>query len=231
VVKVEIQTTDMVEIRSSPALIDSSTTGLFMDWRYVECYKLTTRKLHFPILVYNVNGFPNEAGSITEAVEVILHLNRHAEHVNFAVTNLGKQNLILGFTWLQEHNPKINWKTQKITISCCPDRCHTCQTEVQEEQKTLQKEERRIRACRAGPLLRFTEEDLSLGKECRAWEVICDAELSISEDIRASQTTSQRLTKENYRQAPTDTEVPEYLQDFRDVFAKESFNVLPNRKV
>ena len=72
VVKVEIQTTDMVEIRSSPALIDSGTTGLFMDRRYVECYKLTTRKLHFPIPVYNVDSLPNKSGSITEAVEVIL---------------------------------------------------------------------------------------------------------------------------------------------------------------
>jgi len=141
VVKVEIQTMDIAEIRSSPALIDSGSTSLFMDQRYVECYKLGTQKLHSPIPVYNVNGSPKEAGSITEAVKVILHLNGHAEHVNVAVTNLRKQNLILGFTWLQEHNPEINWQTQKITMSHCPDRCHTCQTKVQEEQNTLQKEE------------------------------------------------------------------------------------------
>jgi len=61
--------------------------------------------------------------------------------------------------------------------------------------------------------------------------VIFDAELSISKDIRASQMTSQKPTKENYKRAPTDTEVPEYLWDFGDIFAKESFNVLPNRKV
>jgi Retroviral aspartyl protease len=125
-IKVEIQTTDTVEVRSSPTLIDSGTTGLFMDQRYVECYKLTTRKLQLPIPVYNVDGSPNEAGAITKAVKVILRLNGHAEQVNFAVTNLSKQNLILGFTWLQEHNPKINWQMGKITMSHCPDRCHTC---------------------------------------------------------------------------------------------------------
>ena len=72
VVKVEIQTTDTAEVRSKPALIDSGVTSLFMDQRYVECYKLSTWKLHFPILVYNVDSSPNKSGCITEAVEVIL---------------------------------------------------------------------------------------------------------------------------------------------------------------
>ena len=96
---------DTAEIRYGPALVDNSATGLFMDQRYVEHYKLTTQKLHFLIPAYNVNGSPNESGSIIEAVKVILCLNGHSKQVNFAVTNLSKQNLILGFMWLQEHNP------------------------------------------------------------------------------------------------------------------------------
>ena len=144
IVKVEIQTTDTTEGRSGPALIDSGATGLFMDQRYVECYKLATQKLHHPIAVYNVDGSPNEAGCITETVEVILRLNGHSEQVNFTVTNLGKHNLILGYTWLQEHNPEINWQTQKITLSRCPDRCHTCQSEVRNERRELQKEEQHL---------------------------------------------------------------------------------------
>ena len=68
----EIQTTDTAEVRSGPALIDSGTTGLFMDQRYVEHYKLTTWKLHHPITVYNVNGSLNKSGSLIETVEVIL---------------------------------------------------------------------------------------------------------------------------------------------------------------
>ena len=79
VVKVEIHTTDMAKVRSGPALIDSGATGLFMDRRYVEHYKLTTQKLHHLITVYNVDGSPNESGSITKVVNAILCLNRHAE--------------------------------------------------------------------------------------------------------------------------------------------------------
>ena len=71
-VKVEIQTMDTAKVRSRPALIDTGATSLFMDQRYVEHYKLTAWKFHFPILVYNVDGLPNDSGSITKAIEVIL---------------------------------------------------------------------------------------------------------------------------------------------------------------
>ena len=85
-----------------------------------------------------------------------------------------------------------------------------------------------VQACRAGLLPRFTEDDLELDEEGMVWEASHEAELPNSEDIRASQMTSQRLTEENHKQAPTETEVPEHLQDFEDVFAKESFDELPN---
>jgi len=31
------------------------------------------------------------------------------------VTGLGKQKIILGFPWLNKHNPKINWKTREFS--------------------------------------------------------------------------------------------------------------------
>jgi len=31
-----------------------------------------------------------------------------------AVSGLGKQSLILGYNWLKDHNPKINWEKEKL---------------------------------------------------------------------------------------------------------------------
>ncbi len=45
----------------------------------------------------NVDGTPNEAGQITEVVDLILRYRRHAERILFAVTGLGRKNVILGF--------------------------------------------------------------------------------------------------------------------------------------
>ena len=61
--------------------------------------------------MFNVDGTPNEAGSITEIVDLILRFEDHMERTSFAVTGLGKQDLILGFTWLEEHNPEIDWQS------------------------------------------------------------------------------------------------------------------------
>ena len=99
-IKVEIVTTDTQEIMSIKALIDSGATGLFIDQGYVNRSRLTTRTLSKPIPVFNVDGTPNEAGSIREVVDVVLRYQDHSERVQFAVTGLGKQDVILGYTWL-----------------------------------------------------------------------------------------------------------------------------------
>jgi hypothetical protein len=58
--------------------------------------------------VYNVDWSPNEAGSITEVVDVVLRYHDHSERAVFTVTNLGRQDIILGLTWLREHNPEVD---------------------------------------------------------------------------------------------------------------------------
>jgi len=139
VIKVEIQTTDTTEVKSGPALVDCGATGSFMSRNYIECNQLTTCKVSQLIPVYNVDGFPNESRSITEIVDAILHFNGHSKRTTFTVTNLGRQDIILRFTWLKEHNPEIDWQTQKVSMSQCPSKCHTCQAELQEEQKAFWK--------------------------------------------------------------------------------------------
>jgi hypothetical protein len=71
-IKVEIVTTDTQETKSLKALLDCGADGLFMDRDYVWKNQLTTRALTCPILVYNVDGTANEAGSICEVVDVVL---------------------------------------------------------------------------------------------------------------------------------------------------------------
>ena len=67
--------------------------------------------------MFNVDGSPNDAGSITEIVDAILRYEGHTERTSFVVTSLGKQDIILRFTWLQEHNLEINWRTWEVAMS------------------------------------------------------------------------------------------------------------------
>ena len=68
------------------------------------------------------------------------------------VTSLSRQDLILGLTWLREHNPEINWEMTEVKMSRCLHHCRTCQTEVNEEHKTRIVEAEKICACHAGPM-------------------------------------------------------------------------------
>src|SRR3979490_1893345 len=72
---------------------------------------------------------------------------------------IGKQDIILGFTWLEEHNPKINWQTRQVKMSRCPTKCHASQAEVWEEQKEARWTKRHIHTCRVGPFLKLPEEE------------------------------------------------------------------------
>ena len=115
--KVEIETTDTAEKKSITALLDSGSTGKCIDRDYAKSCWFNLVKLAQPIPVYNVDGTPNEAGSITEVVNLILHYKNHSERMTFCVTSLGKQKLILRHSWLRKHNPKIDWSTGKVQMT------------------------------------------------------------------------------------------------------------------
>jgi len=94
---VEIGTTNTSELYSVKALLDSGATGSFIDRDFVQLEGINTQTLSCNIPVFNVNGSPNEAGQISEVIDVLLHYKTHSERMLLAVSRLGKQSLILGY--------------------------------------------------------------------------------------------------------------------------------------
>ena len=89
------------------ALIDSGAQGNFIDSSLAD--SLETKLLETPIVVKNVNGTLNQGGTIQCYTHLKILLNDHPFYVKAFVTNLGAQKFILGDTWLQDVNPRINW--------------------------------------------------------------------------------------------------------------------------
>jgi len=146
--RVEVESTDTQQKYGVRALVDSGATGLFIDREYVKSNQIPTTKLWVVVPVFNVDGTANTAGSISEVAELILWYEGHSERALFSVTGLGKQNMILGHTWLKEHNPKVNWQTGKVEMSRCSLRCcNGCRTKAREERKLVKKEAADISAC------------------------------------------------------------------------------------
>jgi len=105
------------------ALLDSSTTGLFMDTTFAKEKGFKIEKLKKPLLVRNVDGTTNVGGAITHQVECNMFFKGHVERARIDVCNLEKTELILGMPWLAAHNPEIDWEKREVKITHCPPIC------------------------------------------------------------------------------------------------------------
>jgi hypothetical protein len=93
------------------ALLDSGATENFIDPRTVEKLRLPVRKLQHARIIYNIDGTPNKAGSITHKCQLKLHFGENSTDVDFFVTDLGQDRVVLGFPFLQQFNPISIGKT------------------------------------------------------------------------------------------------------------------------
>jgi hypothetical protein len=123
----------------------------------------------------------------------------------FAVTNTGKTDLIVGFNWLQKHNPNVDWKTGDITFDCCPLECGARLSRVEEEEEDEEVEE--------GDHIFITR----LHGE--------------GEHIASTHTHSQKLAAEaqkaKLKKSLEEMVLEHYLKEFREVFEKAEFDRLP----
>jgi len=145
-------------MHSIKALLDSGAMGNFIDRDFVWTKGINTWSISRPILVYNVDGSPNEADQISEVVDVVLRYKTHSERTLLAVSSLRKQNMILGYTWLKDHNPEVNWQTGEVQMNRCPPRCKGCRVIRKEQVLRKWMETRALNVCRSGPLLEHTED-------------------------------------------------------------------------
>jgi len=78
------------------ALLDSGTTGMFMDRQTAARYGFKLQKLERPLVVRNVNGTNNSGEAITHQVEWNVFYKGHMERIRMDVYDLGKTEVILG---------------------------------------------------------------------------------------------------------------------------------------
>jgi len=239
VLPIEIGTTDTSKVHSVKVLLDSRATGNFIDKDFVRMKGISTRSISCPIPVFNVDGSPNEAGQISEVVDVILCYKTYSERMLLAVSNLGKQSMILGYTWLKNHNPEVNWQTGEVQMNRCPPQYEGCHTIRKERASQRKMEARAINVCRSRPSPEYAED--SEEDKTPLW--ICEVEYEQGdrlfmmrilpepavEDLCTTSTISQKLA-EGARQASETRKglltLPDCVKGFESVFAKEDFDIL-----
>jgi len=94
---VEIGTTDTSKLYSVKALLDSRTTGSFINRNFVHLKGINTWTLSHNIPVFNIDGSSNKTGQISEVVDILLCYKTHSKRMLLTISGLGKQSLILGY--------------------------------------------------------------------------------------------------------------------------------------
>jgi hypothetical protein len=137
----------------------------------------------------------------------------HAEIFSFAVTDTGKSDIIIGFNWLKQHNPEIDWQKQTIRFSRCPAACKRARLweEWEEEDNADVEEGDRIFVMKMYP------EDILDARDAehlRAMGSVATKLAAVAHEAKGAKTLEESV--------PT-----HYLEDFRGVFEKKDFDKLP----
>jgi Aspartyl protease len=101
-------------------LVDSGATDNFIDPRLITRLGLGTRKLERPRKIWNIDGTNNQAGMLTQYVDLSIRTGKREETMRFLVTSLGSEDLILGYPWLTTFEPQFNWTNGVIDTSYLP---------------------------------------------------------------------------------------------------------------
>ena len=127
------------------ALLDSGAMGLVMSSEFArkQCFKL--KKLERLMQVRNVDGSFNREGPIENTVEFNIYYKGHTERTEIDVIGGQKWAVILGMPWLVRHNPEIDWKTDEVKMTRCPEECGKQWRPVQEKSGWEKQKEEEIK--------------------------------------------------------------------------------------
>ena len=81
---------------------------------------LGTRELATPKRLFNVDDTTNRAGMITHYIDLDVYTNGIHKEMRFLVSDIGKEDALLGYPWLATFEPRFSWKHGTIHTSYLP---------------------------------------------------------------------------------------------------------------
>ena len=102
------------------ALVDSGATDNFMPPHFAERMGIGTRELPNPRKIWNIDGTMNKGGYLTRYVDLDVQTKGIHKEMRFLLTDLGGEDIILGYPWLATFKPKVTWKTATIDTTVLP---------------------------------------------------------------------------------------------------------------
>ena len=118
-------------------LVDSGATDNFIDLRLIRRLRLGTHNLERAQKIWNINGTNNKTGLITNYVDLSVQTGQKQAKMRFLITDLEDEDLILGYPWLANFEPKFSWSEGVIDTAYLPIIIQSLDWETQLKQDTI----------------------------------------------------------------------------------------------
>ena len=125
---------------SVAAMVDCGATALFISRKFIKDNKVCTHLLSREVLLYNIDGSKNRAGSIFRFAHLQLVVEDTERWHQFLVTDLGPEDVVLGLPWLRTVNPKIDWVGGEMEINSTTEEKNPTRVEVVASNRTQRRQ-------------------------------------------------------------------------------------------
>ena len=102
------------------ALVDSGAMDNFIHLAFAKRLGLTMTPLEKPKIIYNIDNTSNKVGGITHSLELRVTTKGIEKVMQFLVTDIGNEDILLGYPWLATFEPKFGWKDAIIETTSLP---------------------------------------------------------------------------------------------------------------
>ena len=95
-------------------LVNSGATDNFMHPNFAKQMGLQPVALERPRKIGNTDNMENKKGMITHHLDLDVEAKGIHKDMHFYITNIGKEDVFLGYPWLAAYEPPFKWKDATI---------------------------------------------------------------------------------------------------------------------
>jgi hypothetical protein len=118
--KVPVSFRTLSAMADKKILVDSGATDNFIHPKLLKRLGLASQPLERARKIWNIDGTSNKAGQLTDFVDLEVRTGDQEKKMRFLVTDLGEEELVLGYPWLSTFEPKFSWRDAAIDTSSLP---------------------------------------------------------------------------------------------------------------
>jgi hypothetical protein len=120
-------------------LVDSGAMDNFISNKLLKQMKIGSLQLKRPRTIWNIDGTHNKSGTIKSFVDLQIQCRSRIEEMKFLVTDLGEDEIILGYPWLAAFQLEINWKEAVLAENMQPLIIKTLGLKIDDEVQCVKK--------------------------------------------------------------------------------------------